>query len=74
MNAGKRATFCVGQGYPRHVSGLSLRPSWPPLTRTWLRCVSADGLRGGILPALASYAGSTAGVTPPGFPSQDKLD
>jgi hypothetical protein len=41
---------------PYRLAGRSPSPSRLRLTRTCLRC--------GILPALVSYAGSTAGVTP----------
>jgi len=44
------------RGCPCPVAGRSLRPSWPSLTRCWLRF--------GILPALVSNAGSRGPASP----------
>ena len=44
------------RGCPCHLAGRSLRPSWPPLSRCWLRFA--------ILASLASNAGSRARAAP----------
>jgi hypothetical protein len=61
------ATLSVGRGCPRPVTGRSLRPSWAPLTRRWLRfaihgstChlrrLSEHGLSPPCIPALMQDA------------------